>query len=692
MNPIIRAITMGLVGLSGLFAVDAWDSYRLFRRSTMRIRTDQATLDLLTGAVTDYVGRVAVAYILLGVLAGIGVHLATRLWFPETPSAYRWWTTAFIVLLSFFGLGYLEQAAAFPAMYDTMPGVAWWADTVRPEQVTTGSMALALAVFGIAALRWRQASHATMGVFAKRAAALGAWLGLCAVALHNPTPTPTADNDVTNVVIIGVDSLRPDHLGFYGYDRKTAPNIDALLAESVTFDSAWTPLARTFPAWTSILSGMLPINNGIRDNLPEPDEVVAKVPLLPQVLKDAGWTTTFVTDDSRFSYMLPEMGFDRIVQPLPNLKNFAVSLNEPRFRAFSWLMHNPLGFSLLPTAAYNQAFSRSYRPELFIDAAVDALGETSRVGKPFFYAVHSCVLHAPAERPYPWHQMWGQGGYTGGNRFRYSKSGTVLLEDGKKVKRTRRAKQAIAEQDVRIYDSGIDMADRLVGSVVSSLKASGLWDNTIVVLLSDHGEEHWDRKLPYKFNGPNHGFHAYGDGQHQVVLAIRTPDGALAGTRVKAPVRLFDLVPTLNTLLGIQWPGELDGVDALLAPDETDTREVYIETGVTEPGYWKKGHKKYPFKRLSAKYAIDEATGRVNIKPSFLPHLIAAKDRVMQVGRWKLVWHSMEQGGEAQLFDREADPLNRKDLSQTHPEILADLLGRMTPYLERDGLKVVAAP
>jgi hypothetical protein len=95
---------------------------------------------------------------------------------------------------------------------------------------------------------------------------------------------------------------------------------------------------------------------------------------------------------------------------------------------------------------------------------------------------------------------------------------------------------------------------------------------------------------------------------------------------------------------------------------------------------------------LSAKYAIDEATGRVNIKPSFLPHLIAAKDRVMQVGRWKLVWHAMKKGGKTQLFDREADPLNRNDLSEAHPEVVADLLGRMTPYLERDGLKTVATP
>ena len=79
---------------------------------------------------------------------------------------------------------------------------------------------------------------------------------------------------------------------------------------------------------------------------------------------------------------------------------------------------------------------------------------------------------------------------------------------------------------------------------------------------------------------------------------------------------------------------------------------------MSEPRYWVKGHKRYPFKRLSAKYGIDSETGRVNIKSSFMPHLIAAKDRVMQVGRWKLIWHAMKKGHKVELFDRETDPTN----------------------------------
>ena len=74
----------------------------------------------------------------------------------------------------------------------------------------------------------------------------------------------------------------------------------------------------------------------------------------------------------------------------------------------------------------------------------------------------------------------------------------------------------ITHQDHNIYDSGMHMADAMVKQIVDEL--SGLWDNTIIVLLSDHGEEMFDDDLPYKCHGPNHGYHPYGDGQHHVML------------------------------------------------------------------------------------------------------------------------------------------------------------------------------
>jgi len=686
LKPMLRSLLAGQIAVVVLFGLDAADSAHLFGRSTRRIRTDYETFMLLKEAVVDFSSRMLLAYVLMGLLFAGVLHWGVQFLHPKGREGAAWWKTALGLSVLFFGLGTLRHIYWYPAMYDSFHYVATIVDALEAQYIDALIVPCALGFLGLGVWRWRQTGSGWGRQMLRVALPLVAWMGASGWLLSNPEPTPTRDNQGMNIVILGVDSLRPDHLGFYGYERDTAPNIDALLRESITFDSAWTPIARTYAAWTSMLTGLIPINNGIRDNLPVPEKLIPEVPSLPAFLQKKGWKTAFITDDSRFSYMLPEMGWDTIVQPPPNLKNFAVSMHEPRFRAFAWLMHNPIGFSFVPTAAYNQAFSRSFRPDLFVDKALDTMGEISSDGEPFLMAMHTCVLHVPSVRPYPWHQMFDQRGYRGDNRFRYSSFGTALLDGDGDKDRSPEAKLKIAEQDLRVYDSGIDMADQMVAKVVAELKRSGLWDNTIVVLLSDHGEEHYEPGHPYKFHGPNHGYHSYGDGQHHVVWSIRIPDGSRAGTSIKEPVRLFDLVPTLMDLLEMEWPAEIDGINAFDAPQETTQREVYIETGVSEPRYWTEGHKRYPFKRLNAKYEIDESTGRINIKDSFMPHLVAAKDRVMQVGRWKLIWHAVEEGMKIDLFDRENDPSNLKPVTHEHPEIAADLLNRMSVYLERDGI------
>ena len=237
---------------------------------------------------TDYAVRIAVAHAVLGLLLAGLLHWGVRFSSPRPPSGWRWWASAGLLFVLLFGMGHAQQLYIFPAMYDVVPNVAGLVDSVSLAQIQAVTAGVWMLVLGAVLLRWRASEPGWGQRMGRAALPLAAWSGLVGLSLSNPAPTESQDNQAMNVVILGVDSLRPDHLGFYGYDRDTAPHIDALLKESVTFDSAWTPLARTYPAWTSMLSGLLPINNGIRDNLPEPDEVVPKVPLLPAVLQKRG--------------------------------------------------------------------------------------------------------------------------------------------------------------------------------------------------------------------------------------------------------------------------------------------------------------------------------------------------------------------------------------------------------------------
>jgi arylsulfatase A-like enzyme len=679
-----RDVLLGVAWFVGLFLWDALDSIFNLRRAMGRIQTDTSTVEALRGAVIDFTLGAAGAYLTMGLMAGIMLTLLGRLWSRDAQSTGAWLKTAVAMLSISTVLGIARQLITFPTLYSWFPWRQHWAELAEPVWV---DVTWVLAALGLIGLSWRRWGHTSARTFALRLGTALVYAAAIAALLQPLKADRAQDNDGLNLVLIGVDALRLDRLGHFGNARDTSPHIDKFLDESLVFTQAFTQLARTYPAWTTMLSGTWPTVHGIRDNLPVADKLVPEQALLPAVMRDAGFATGFATDDSRFSYMVPETGFEMIRQPVVGLQNFAISVNEPRFRAFHGLLHNRVGFSFLPVQAYNQSFGSSYRPDQFVEWAVDGLAELSRSDK-FFYAMHSCVLHVPGDRVYPWYSMFGQDGYKGRNRFKYSASGSSLIVNEIEGARGKKAER-IAEQDLRIYDSGIRMADDLVGAVLAELEASGLADNTVVVLFSDHGEEIWEPDLPYKWRGPNHGFHMYGEGHNNVVFAVRFPDGAHAGQVVSDPVRLIDLAPTVAEIFGLEWPGQVSGESVMpLVRGETEDaqRLVYMETGLSEPRYWVSGHKKYPFKRVSKRYKYDPETDQVHIRPKFLPHLIAGKDRAVQRGRWKLIWHALTRGIRVDLYDREADPTNRVDLAEDHPDVVEALGADLTPFLEGDGI------
>lgn len=685
LNRAMRNILMGLIWFIILFVWDSLDSLFYLRRATARIKTDETTVSQLQGAVIDYVLGAGSAYLVMGLMAGVMLHLLMRMLHPEPRTFYPWLRTAGPLVLGSSILGFSRQMITFPTLHGWFPWRRHWAEFAEPFWVDLLWGASALLVTAVGHRAWKRSGKPGFALRTGLAIAYG--IGI-AVLLQPLSAKKAVDNEGMNVVMLGVDALRPDRLGHFGNPRNTSPNIDAVLSESLVFTQAFSQISRTYPAWTTTLSGTWPTVHGIRDNLPTADRLVPEMALLPNVMADAGYATGFATDDSRFSYMVPETGFQMIRQPTVGLQNFAISVNEPRFRAFHGLLHNRVGFSLLPVQAYNQSFGASYRPDQFIEWAVDGLSELSHSDK-FFYAVHSCVLHVPGDRVYPWYRMFDQDGYKGANRFRYSASGSSLVVNAVDNAKGKKAKR-IAEQDLKIYDSGIRMADDLVGDVVAELKESGLWDNTILILFSDHGEEVWAPDLPYKWWGPNHGFHMYGEGHTNIAFSIRFPDGAHAGKSVDEPVRLIDIAPTVADLLGLEWPNAVSGTSVmpLARGEETDgPRPVYMETGLSEGRYWVEGHKKYPFKHVSKRYKLDPVSDQVHIRTEFLPHLIANKDRAMQIGRWKLIWHSVKNGIRVDLYDRITDPNNRIDRAEDHPELVAELGTALLPFLAVDGIE-----
>ncbi|NOY26772.1 MAG: sulfatase-like hydrolase/transferase [Oligoflexia bacterium] len=685
-----HALFAGLLWMAVLFTIDTIDSLGLINRGIQHIEATGQVAELLKDAVLDYVKQIAVGYLVMAIVAAVLVRVTMRVWYPAAVSRIRWWWTTVWLALLVTLLGYARQMVTFPPLQDWFAYLRVWVDLVTPTQVALVQAGVALALLGWRVAAWgRRAPR----LFARRLLALCAVLALVAltqvpIPAFPPAVGSAASRTGPNVVLIGIDSLRPDHLSGLGYDRPTSPNIDALLAESVRFDSAWSQIARTYPAWTSMMTGSWPVDDQIRDNLPSPDQLVPTQPTVAQVLQRAGWYTTFLTDDSRFSYMVPALGWDVIHQPPVGLTNFVVSVNEPRYRAFHAFMHNPLGFALVPSLRHNQAYGKSYRPGLFANAVVRKLTAAAKHDR-FFLAMHSCVLHHPGDRVWPYTQMFGQRGYAGENRFRYARSPTSFEVTGSGDDQIA---AGYAEQDARIYDSGVVMADELVGRVMGALRAGDLLDNTIVVLFSDHGEDLWAPDLPYNYGGPNHGFNLMGLAQNRIVLAVRMPDSyagpSTRGTVVSDPVRLLDLGPSLAELAGVSWP-KLTAAKSLVplieGKHDPQPRLIYMETGVSEKRYWAPGHRGYPYHRIQERYDIDLKTGHVFIKDKFHPYLVAAKDRAVQLGRWRLIWFPLTHGTRVALYDIEADPLLQHDLAREEPKRVAWLGSQLAPFLRKDG-------
>lgn len=666
-RPLLRDLTLGVGVLVLHYVIDALESWAHVQQALRRVQATSDGNDALRTSVMIYIAGTFGAYVVIGLFAGVLLHAWQRLVQPRRPVV-----SGFLFLASIAVLANIRLMIHQPGMHDWFlyrPLVASWVPPVVPAAF------IVLILAGSLYVGWRRA--AASRDFGLRAGLLLSLAALPFVLWYTPEPERPQPNGGPNVLFISFDALRPDHLGFYGAERKITPNLDRFLEEATVWDEAYTPMARTWPAWVATLTGTFPYTNGERDPLPAPDRIIPPVPTLPQVLQTKGWTTAFRTDDSRFSYMVPGMGFDRIEQPYVGIANFAISGSEPRFRAFYGLLDNPLGWFFVPVVRENQAFGRSYRNTRFNRDSRQTIAELSKKDR-FFMAIHDCTLHAPADRYYPYDMLFDQRNYKGDNRFRYLSLGSVTVSDALPEDEERIA----AAQNLNLYDAGVVTIDRTFALLRQQLEDGGLWDNSIVVLMSDHGEDFYEEGQRYRFNGPNHGFHVWGQGQHRVVLAIHWP----SALRDRYPVgvrhnlaSLVDLTPTIAEALGFEWHG--DGRSLF-----SDTpRVLYTETGLSESFYFPTGHRQYPFKNSATAYDIDPETTRVYARPELRDAILHVKDRFVMDEQYKLVWYAMEEGLYLELFDWREDPLNHHDVAAQHPDVVASLWPYLVERLRADG-------
>ncbi len=456
--------------------------------------------------------------------------------------------------------------------------------------------------------------------------------------LSKPTPINIATTEKPNIIIIGIDAVRPDFVGFYNKAVTHTPNIDAFLKSGIHFSNAYTALPRTFPSWTSILTGTYPIHNHARGNNIDLAELNLQN-TLPKILQQQGYETIYSTDDTRFNNTNELLGFDRVITPPMGLNDFLIgTMND--FPLSNLLVPTAIGRLLFPYNYANHGTPITYSPNNFLQLLNQTLSH--RQHKPLFIAVHLTMTH--------WPFYW----------FNDHLSSIC--------------------QELCRYQAGIAAADTQMAAVMNSLQANKLLDHAIVILLSDHGTamglpgdrmtaaDHYQgnknniKQLSVmKYSGtPDQSTdyqHDYGVdtsyGYGGDILSMKQYHALLAfqgyGINIGQPhdvqdrVLLMDIAPTLLELLKLSPLANTDGIS--LQPyllntypgNQSNQRPLFLESSFTLEEIEKEGISAAKVLEKTAKlYRMDPKTGLVFIKRDAERGMNQNKQQAILQGDWLL--------------------------------------------------------
>ncbi|MFO0579284.1 MAG: sulfatase-like hydrolase/transferase [Polyangia bacterium] len=516
--------------------------------------------------------------------------------------------------------------------------------------------------------------------------ALGLVLAL-ALAQRTGAPPPRSVRK-PSVLLIAVDSLRADRVFATpgspdaGRPQRVAPAISELSRRAVRFESAHVSVPRTFPSLVTLLTGRLPFRHGIRTMFPTPAERSHAPKALPAILRGAGYRTAVISDFCGEIFSRIDLGFEQVAVPPFDAKTLVLQR--------SLTVHK----NLLPyvsdaaAGAAGQALAQRIFPELgslaelsspqlLTDRALSALRGFRGQGEPFFLTVFYSTSHFPYAAPGPYYRRFADPRYRG--PFLYHKPPLAEVKT-----------PADIEQVRALYDGAVAANDDAVRRLLGGLKELGLEDDTLVVLLSDHGENLFDEPG----RGMGHGDHLEGDHSLRVPLLLLDPVHRFAPHAVPGLVRDIDLVPTLLGLLGLP-SAELDGVDLLpLLRGEQQSlglsalSETELWFTPSGPGF--AADQRLPYPDVTATTAI-AADDDIAVSERYRDLVTVAKHRSLRTERLKIIYRPTRGGPRYSLFDVQADPAELHDLSGEQPALLQQMKAALfqalakDPTVERDG-------
>jgi arylsulfatase A-like enzyme len=406
-------------------------------------------------------------------------------------------------------------------------------------------------------------------------------LGLLVVACQAPPEPPS-------IVWIVVDTLRADHLEWYGYERATSPGLRPLVDQGILFENAYSPLPQTTPAIASMLTGLYPARHGVRG--------------LYLLLHGRNLTA---------AELLAEAGYETAAF----VSSFVM------IRDFSNLAQGFASYDDLVTERelYRENYERRAADTLAL-AREWLLARTS--DRPFFLFIHLIDPHGPYAPP---------DGFARRFRSREAVEVTGSIPEYQQIP---------GMHDLNryrdLYDGEIAYADQALGGLLDELEQRDLFDEALILFTADHGESMGEHGLYFR-----HGDDVFQENVH-VPLVIKPPRGfGLRPRRVVDAVSHVDLLPTVLAAVGLTVPEGLDGRDLgpLLRGEVRRPAPVFMSTGGPDPSLMAviEGTRKTVFRRDAhgeGPASFDLTADPQERAPAAIEDHSAARRLRLQQGRW----------------------------------------------------------
>lgn len=403
------------------------------------------------------------------------------------------------------------------------------------------------------------------------------------------------------VVLVVVDTLRADHLTQYGYARDTSRALDRFASHATLFADCHAPASWTTPSTASILTGLLPARHGADAR---GSALAADALTLAEVLRSGGWQTAGISFNHNVCVATQfDQGFERFRDHRGDGKEYP-DVSEMLALATEWIES-----------------AQAERQFLYL--------QPMNVHGPYLVPAERAddLLGAPPTRD-----------------FRYSK-GLMdrIMKEGRLDQRARVDAAYLASHRDQ-YDAAVRYTMDELGGWFAWLEREGLYDEALIVVTADHGEELYDHE------GFGHGYTLHREVLH-VPLLVKLPFQR-ASRRQEEWVSLVDLYPTLLEALGVEPVSGLDGRSLL------------------------------PF--LLGEPALERGPGRAD------PFLFETRWPERFVGTalvsfpWKLVRVESDYAGAEErtmLFHLEEDPAERDELAARHPELVRALADELAARL-----------